>query len=249
MNRGVHIRPLDADEVRARGGGTHRGSLVDELGAERAADEAGAQRPQEGEMARQAAEGVARLPESNPIDAEEAEVEDPAVRAAPDPGEPSREERARHELTHLPFRSWCADCVSGRAPDDPHRRLVRAKTGVEVPKVSVDYGFISTPGEDAPRTILVVKVSGCKAVMARCVKGKGRVDPHAVGWLVDQLRRLGQGKCVLQADGEPAQRTFLKDVLGEVASTCPRPSPRRTTISATAASRRQCATSRTRPGS
>ena len=171
-------------------------------------------------MAGQAAEGVARLQESNPIDAEEAEVEDPAVRAVPDPGEPSRKERAWHELTHLPFRSWCADCVSGRAPDDPHRRLVRAKTGVELPKVSVDYGFISTPGEDAPRTILVVKVSGCKAVMARCVKGKGRVDPHAVGWLVDQLRRLGQGKCVLQAYGEPAQRTFLKDVLDEVARTC-----------------------------
>ena len=34
-------------------------------------------------------------------------------------------------------------------------------------------------------------------------------------WLVAQLRRLGLGKCVLQADGEPAQRAFIKDVIEE----------------------------------
>ena len=48
----------------------------------------------------------------------------PAVRGVRDPGQPTREERARHDLTHLPFRPWCADCVAGRAVDDPHRRLV-----------------------------------------------------------------------------------------------------------------------------
>jgi hypothetical protein len=75
------------------------------------------------------------------------------------------------------------------------------------------------PERIVQRTILVVKVEGCKAVMAKCVKGKGRADPLAVGWLVDQLRRLGLGRCVLQADGEPAQRTFVKDVIDEAART------------------------------
>ena len=62
--------------------------------------------------------------------------------------------------------------------------------------MSIDYGFVGErTGDDAEadakRTILVVKVEGCGAIMARCVKGKGRADPFAVKWLLDQLRRLG----------------------------------------------------------
>ena len=144
----------------------------------------------------------------------------PAVRGVRDPGQPTREERARHDLTHLPFRPWCADCVAGRAADDPHRRAARGENDGPT-KVSVDYGFVSerVDEHDVQRTILVVKVEGCKAVLAKCVQGKGRADPHAVGWLVDQLRRLGLSRCILQADGEPAQRAFVKDVIEETART------------------------------
>jgi hypothetical protein len=144
----------------------------------------------------------------------------PAVRGVRDPGQPTREERARHDLTHLPFRPWCADCVAGRAADDPHRRVARSDDDGPT-KVSVDYGFVSERVDelDVQRTILVVKVGGCKAVMAKCVLGKGRADPGAVSWLVDQLRRLGISRCILQADGEPAQRTFVKDVIEETART------------------------------
>jgi hypothetical protein len=88
--------------------------------------------------------------------------------------------------------------------------------------VSVDYGVVGErtadeAEDDAKRTILVVKVEGCGAIMARCVKGKGRADPFAVKWLLDQLRRLGLGQVVLQADGEPAQRGYIKDVIEEAA--------------------------------
>ena len=31
-----------------------------------------------------------------------------------DPKEPTSEERKVHELTHLPFRSWCRHCIRGR---------------------------------------------------------------------------------------------------------------------------------------
>ena len=31
------------------------------------------------------------------------------------PREPTQQERAEHELTHMPFRSWCRHCVRGRA--------------------------------------------------------------------------------------------------------------------------------------
>ena len=66
--------------------------------------------------------------------------------------------------------------------------------------MSVDYGFVGErTGDDAEadakRTILVVKVEGCGAIMARCVKGKGRADPlqssgcltNCAGWAWDKL--------------------------------------------------------------
>ena len=86
-------------------------------------------------------------------------------------------------------------------------------------KVSVDYGFISMRDETEPRTVLVMQASRSKAIMAKIVAGKGRADPGAVAWVIDQIRRLGVGRCILQADGEPAQRAFVKDVIDEVCRT------------------------------
>ena len=89
-----------------------------------------------------------------------------------------------------------------------------------MPKVSVDYCFLKAEEGDAvTRTVLVLHARPSKAVAATCVQGKGREDPHAVPWLVGQLRRLGLGRCVLQADGEPVQRVFIKDVIEAAAAT------------------------------
>ena len=116
-------------------------------------------------------------------------------------------------LTHVPFRPWCKHCVSGRAPDDPHSREVEENEN-EVPTISVDYCFLRVEeGDGVSRTALVLHAKPNRLVAATCVQGKGREDPEAVTWLIAQLRRLGLGRCVLQADGEPAQRGFVKDVI------------------------------------
>merc|ERR1712197_159663 len=83
------------------------------------------------------------------------------VRAARDPGQPTPEERARHELLRVPFRPWCEHCVEGKAADDPHSQRAPNESGGDdgVPKVSVGYGFIKLEDVD-PRTALVLKVSG-----------------------------------------------------------------------------------------
>ena len=36
---------------------------------------------------------------------------------------PSEAEVERHELTHLPFRSWCRHCVHAKGKDSPHHEL------------------------------------------------------------------------------------------------------------------------------
>ena len=43
--------------------------------------------------------------------------------AMPTPMTVSRKEREEHELTHLPYRSWCAHCVRGRGRNMPHKHL------------------------------------------------------------------------------------------------------------------------------
>ena len=52
-------------------------------------------------------------------EAEEAEAggEERKVVKVLDPRQPSEEERRTHNLTHLPYRSWCEHCVKGRGRD------------------------------------------------------------------------------------------------------------------------------------
>ncbi len=48
-----------------------------------------------------------------------------AARPARDPGAPTQAERDALAATHLPFRSWCEECVHGRSDAPPHCRTKR----------------------------------------------------------------------------------------------------------------------------
>ena len=53
-----------------------------------------------------------------------------------DPGEPTKLERLRHSLTHLPYKAWCQYCVMGRGRQLAHRRSNKHKG---LPVVQWDY--------------------------------------------------------------------------------------------------------------
>ena len=38
------------------------------------------------------------------------------------PKDPTRKQREDHERTHMPYRSWCEDCVRSRARNAPHHK-------------------------------------------------------------------------------------------------------------------------------
>ena len=61
--------------------------------------------------------------------------------AVPTPKEPRAAERARHELTHMPYRSWCFSCVAGRGADDAHRK---SDNYTGPPRVECDFMFLSS---------------------------------------------------------------------------------------------------------
>ena len=73
-----------------------------------------------------------RLLEEELLESERAEGRE--ANTKPEVHAPSLEEWRKHSLTHLPYRSWCPDCVAGKAVDNAHRRRAgRSITGVRVP--------------------------------------------------------------------------------------------------------------------
>ena len=58
-----------------------------------------------------------------------------------DPRQPTEEERRQHEMTHLPYRSWCRHCVKGRGKNAPHKK--QDDEG-ELHEVHFDYAFMGT---------------------------------------------------------------------------------------------------------
>ena len=73
-----------------------------------------------------------------PDDAEE-EIEPARVHA--DPGQPIQAQIDKHrDDQHLPYRSWCKECVDGRGTGEQHRSRPEAS---KVPTLAFDYMLIT----------------------------------------------------------------------------------------------------------
>ena len=158
----------------------------------------------------------ARVAVDAEVDGQEAQV----PRVARSPREPTSLERQLHEVTHLPYRSWCRHCAKARGKDTYHRRIAGEQ---EVPRVGMDYmymserGVISKPDEPGMFyiTMLVVKDFWNKSVWAYPVEGKG-VEKAA--WLPDMLIKdfntCGLDGCMLvvKTDQEPAIRELQEEI-------------------------------------
>ena len=99
---------------------------------------------------------------------EESDHEGADARVLPDPGEPTDAQKEDHRAKgHIPYRSWCKECVEGRSIGEPHRQ----RSGTRAVCVfSFDYLFLDKTGrvvrrenlgnrEDVDVTILVAKES------------------------------------------------------------------------------------------
>ena len=70
----------------------------------------------------------------------------------------TKEEREKHERTHCPFRSWCKYCVQGRSHKRPHVQQAKEDRRTGIPRVSMDYFFMSQKDEDAKEYPMIVAV-------------------------------------------------------------------------------------------
>jgi hypothetical protein len=128
------------------------------------------------------------------------------------PQQVSKEEREVHELTHTPYRAWCRHCVKARGRNMPHRSGDHEHKAAGVPKISMDYYFMSKADEQASANPLIVMVdedTGEK--YARAVGHKGIGKEREMDWLIKdmsmELRAWGHpggegGHIILKSDGE-----------------------------------------------
>ena len=81
-------------------------------------------------------------------------VEARVAKSKKSPKDPTKKEREEHELTHMPFRSWCEDCVKSRARNAHHRKKSAPDPleEVKVARVHMDYFFLC-PGKTSQRVV------------------------------------------------------------------------------------------------
>ena len=157
------------------------------------------------------------------------EQERPAAQP-PKPRIPNRAERELHDLTHVPYQSWCEVCTMSRGKEDKFAGISDEQAERPRPVVQLDFGYGRTApaGNDGEATgavqaeeddpselgkMLVATDSHTKSLIAVAVSGKGAQSlRQCTEAIVRHSMQLGFGGLVVQADGEPSTKQLLKSV-------------------------------------
>ena len=142
-------------------------------------------------------------------------------RILPDPGQPTQQQLEDHRIDHLPYRSWCPECVAARATGEQHHKRTEAK---RITTFSMDYLYLTKSrivtkeelidGGQVEMKVLVAKDSQTKTVSAHTVPCKGSdEDGYAVTRVAEDVAWLGHSRIILKADNGHAILKLLKDSL------------------------------------
>ena len=140
---------------------------------------------------------------------------------------PSAAEIEGHRIDHMPYRSWCDQCVEGQGKEKSHGVVDKSKNVISC--ISFDYFGITKDGtfvrkdwglqeEGTLQKVLLVRESKRNgqrpSYFAHAVPQKG-VDEnqYAVDCLVGDIEWLGYSKVVLKSDNERAIVRLAKESL------------------------------------
>ena len=172
-------------------------------------------------------------------DAEENEAEPLKVKA--DVCMPSAAEVEEHRTTHLPYRSWCRECVEGRALGE--KRYCQGRQDEhKIATIGIDYfymtehsdellsregtGFSGTPEGEASLAqaiehgsvvkCVIIKCSATKVITAHVVPAKG-VDEEGfiTRLIVKDIEWIGHSKFLLKADNERSLQRLVRNAMRE----------------------------------
>ena len=133
----------------------------------------------------------------------------------PEPPEPTPEMINRHNLTHLPYRSWCPHCVAARRNNAPHTRGSRVR---QKPLFCSDYCSVSDTKTESSLTTLVARMcppkpDAAKPLFAVVCERKGAHDEYTVSRVCQFIRECGVKDFVYKSDQEASVVAVINEVL------------------------------------
>ena len=179
------------------------------MGADVAEGERKFEFPQAGEPVRP--QSIGNLEEITDEEVVGEEAQDPnrhTARGLHEPGAPSEKERKAHELTHLPYKSWCWICRAARGYTGAH---VHADELSEIAIISADYFFMGESEGPGCIAALIVKDCRTKSIIALAVLRKGK-DPYVVQRFVQAISFFGYKRCIVRTDQEPSIVALVDEV-------------------------------------
>ena len=127
-------------------------------------------------------------------------------KAIPSPSEPTAREIETHNLSHMPYRSWCPFCVAGRRNNSGHKAVKHER---KIPLVVADYAAVRNRRDQDLLTVLVVRLFPQRVTFACVVDVKGPSD-YTVNRLAKWLKDCGLTTFAVRSDQEPAIRKMLE---------------------------------------
>ena len=128
----------------------------------------------------------------------------------PSPPTPTPQQVAKHNLTHLPYASWCPHCVVSRRSNSAHASLSSADR--PVPLFCADYCFVKDSRDSELATCLVGRLYPSRALFSVVVGTQG-IDEHAVERLSSFLKDSGVNRLIYKCDQESSLKKLLEETL------------------------------------
>ena len=142
------------------------------------------------------------------LECEEEEARDPCVLR--DPGARSGAEVERHNVTHMPFKSWCPVCVEGKGRDK-HIHEAETQGDREVSEIVLDYCVIGLEGEETI-AIQLAPDRRTRMIFDHVVPKKVFSHEHGDAELIKDIAKLGYNEIIMKCEGEPAMKTIQEEI-------------------------------------
>ncbi len=143
-------------------------------------------------------------------DDSEEEAGNRKVQKMQDPKLPKECDIQDHNLTHLPFRSWCRHCVRGRGKEMPHKKLQDEPGMIELHADLCFLGDENDPGNTVP--VFVMRERTTRMTLAAVVPSKS-TNTYITKRIVAFMKEIGvvHGDVLVKTDQEPAIMAIIEE--------------------------------------
>ena len=124
------------------------------------------------------------------------------------------QEVEEHQIAHVPFRSWCAHCVRGKAHSTAHPRSAGEKLPDRRQTIAMDYFFLGKKEESSMPILGVVEEATLRS-FSITLPCKGLEHQYNLAALMKAIKVLGVQFGVLKSDTERSIVALRDAALGQ----------------------------------